>query len=295
MKVAFLGLGSMGMPMARNLLRAGHEVAAWNRSPEKAEALAAEGARVARTPVDAVEGAEAAVTMVADDVALRDVTFGDFGLMAGLSPGAVHLSMSTIGAGVAVLMTDAHAQGGQTFVSAPVFGRPPAAEAAKLKIVAAGPADAVERCRPLFDALGDRTFVVGESPVQANVVKLCGNFLIASMIEALGEAFALARKSGVEPASLQEVLGGSLFAGSPIFSVYLAQIAEGRYTPPGFKMRLGLKDVRLALEAADAAEVPMPLGSLLRDHLLSAVARGRGEIDWAGLAGVIAEDAGLSM
>lgn len=293
MDVAFLGLGSMGAPMARNLLKAGHRLSVWNRSPQKAEPFAALGARVAATPAEAAEGADAAVTMLADDAALGRTVFSGDGLLAALAPGAVHVGMSTVGVSLSRRVGDAHASRGQGYVAAPVFGRPDAAEAARLRVVAAGKADDVERCRPVFDAVGQQTFVVGDEPWRANVVKLCGNFLIASMIESLGEAFALARKSGVEAAALEEVLGGTLFAGSPIFSGYLAQVAGARFEPAGFTLRLGLKDVRLALAAADDAQAPMPAASLLRDRFLAAVARGHGELDWAAISALAAADAGL--
>lgn len=293
MRVAFIGTGRMGLPMARNLARAGHTVAAWNRTRDRAAPLAADGVRIADSVADAVRGAEVAVTMLADDRALGSVVFPPQGVAGTLAEGAVHLGMSTVGASLSRRLAGRHEARGQRYVAAPVFGRPDAAEAARLKIVAAGDAEGIEVCRPLFDALGDRVFELGPDASAANIVKLCGNFVLASMIRALGEAFALARKSGVEPAALEEVLSGTLL-GSPAFPSYAKQIVEGRFDPPGMKMRLGLKDVRLALAAADAAEVPMPLASLLRDSLLSGVARGRGDLDWAALATLVAEDAGIS-
>ena len=231
--------------------------------------------------------------MLADDRALGSVVFPPQGVSGTLAEGAVHLGMSTIGASLSRRLAGRHEARGQRYVAAPVFGRPDAAAAARLKIVAAGDAEGIERCRPLFEALGDRVFELGPDASAANVVKLCGNFVLGSMIRALGEAFALAQKSGVEPAALEEVLSGTLL-GSPAFPGYAKQIVEGRYDPPGMKMRLGLKDVRLVLAAAEAAEVPMPLASLLRDSLLSGVARGHGDLDWAALAALVAEDAGIS-
>jgi 3-hydroxyisobutyrate dehydrogenase-like beta-hydroxyacid dehydrogenase len=282
----------MGLPMARNLARAGHTVVAWNRTPERAAPLAADGVEVAASVADAVRGAEVAITMLADDRALGSVVFPPQGVAGALAEDAVHLGMSTVGASLSRRLAGRHAPRGQRYVAAPVFGRPDAAEAARLKIVAAGDAEGIERCRPLFAALGDRVFELGPDAPAANVVKLCGNFVLASMIRALGEAFALARKSGVEAAALEEVLSGTLL-GSPACPAYARQIVEGRWDPPGMRMRLGLKDVRLVLAAADAAEVPMPLASLLRDSLLSGVARGHGDLDWAALAALVAEDAGL--
>jgi 3-hydroxyisobutyrate dehydrogenase-like beta-hydroxyacid dehydrogenase len=293
MRIAFLGTGHMGLPMARNLAAAGHEVTAWNRSRDKAEPLAEHGVRIADTPAEAAQEAEAVITMLADDHAVEEVVFGDEGFYESLPQGAVHVSCSTIGVEFSRTLADAHDLQRQGYVAAPVFGRPEAADARKLKVVAAGAADAIERVRPLFDAIGERTFVIGDDPSLANVVKLCGNFLIASMIEMLGESFALARKSGVPEDIFLEVLNGTFFS-SPIFAGYAKAVAEKRFQPAGFKLRLGLKDVRLALAAADRAEVPMPAASLLHDRFLSGVAIGRGDHDWSGIAGLIAEAAGLA-
>jgi len=292
MKIAFLGTGRMGLPMARSLLAAGHEVTAWNRTRGKAEPLAAHGARIAGTPAEAAQDAEIAVTMLADDEALDEVVFGDEGIYEALPQGGVHLGCSTIGVQLSRTLADAHEIQRQLYVAAPVFGRPEAAEARKLKVVAAGEAGAIELCRPVLDAIAARTFVVGADPAHANVVKLCGNFMIAAMIETLGETFAMARKSGVEPATFLEVLDGTFF-GSPIFGGYAARIAEGEYRPAAFTMRLGLKDLRLLLAAAEAAEVPMPGASLVRDRLLTGIALGRGEDDWSAAAALAAEQAGL--
>lgn len=301
MKIGFVGLGNMGQPMARNLLRSGHELTVYNRTRSRAEEFAAQGARVADSPRAAARGAEALVTMLADDAAVEAVVLGSSAerrsdaeaAIEALGSGAVHVSMSTISVALSRRLSEAHAARGQAYVAAPVFGRPEAAEGAKLWVVAAGEADAVERCRPVFDAVGRGLSVVSEEATAANVVKLAGNFLIASMIEALGEAFALSRKSGVGAARLLEIVNGALFK-SPVYENYGRIVADERYEPAGFKLRLGLKDARLALAAADELAVPMPLASLIRDHFLSEVARGRGESDWAALARVSAESAGLS-
>ena len=292
MRVGFVGLGRMGLPMARNLVRAGHEVAAYNRTRSRAEELAGDGARVADTPADAASGAEVVVTMLSDDAAVEAVALGPEGLLGALAPGAVHLGMSTVGVATSRRLAAEHAAAGQGYVAAPVFGRPEAAEGGKLWVVAAGAPEAVDRCEPVFEAVGQRMFRVGEEPEKASVVKLAGNFMLAGMIEALGEALALGRKHGVEPARLLEVLTSTLF-NVPVYKNYGGMIAEGRYEPAGFALKLGLKDVRLVLDAADEAEVPMPLASLAHDHFLSGVARGWGELDWAGLGRVVAADAGL--
>jgi 3-hydroxyisobutyrate dehydrogenase-like beta-hydroxyacid dehydrogenase len=292
MRVGFVGLGRMGLPMARNLVRAGHEVAAYNRTRSRADALAEAGARVADTPAEAAAGAEVVVTMLADDAAVEAVTLGGDGLLGALPPGALHLGMSTVGVALSRRLAAEHARAGQGYVAAPVFGRPEAAEGAKLWIVAAGAPEAVDRCEPVFDAVGQGMFRVGEEPEKASVVKLAGNFMLAGMIEALGEAMALGRRHGVEAPKLLEVLTSTLF-NLPVYRNYGGMIAEDRFEPAGFALRLGLKDVRLVLEAADEAAVPMPLASLAHDHFLSGVARGWGELDWAGMGRVIAANAGL--
>ncbi|WNG49249.1 NAD(P)-dependent oxidoreductase [Archangium minus] len=292
MKVGFIGLGNMGHAMARNLRAAGHELAVFNRTREKAETLRQQGARVADSPADAARGAELVFSMLADDPAVEEVVFGGSGLLAGLGQGAIHVSSSTISVALSERLAEAHAKAGQGYVSAPVFGRPDAAEAKQLWVLAAGARADVERCRPLLEALGRGLTVLGEKASAANVVKLSGNFLIASMMEALGESFALTRKSGIEPKVFLEVFQ-SVFARSPIFERYATLIAQEQYVPAGFKLRLGLKDVKLALQAGDSLSVPMPLASLLRDHFLEGVARGKGDIDWSALGALAAERAGL--
>jgi 3-hydroxyisobutyrate dehydrogenase-like beta-hydroxyacid dehydrogenase len=208
-----------------------------------------------------------------------------------LARGAVHISSSTIGTALARRLAAEHARRGQGYLSAPVFGRPEAAENRKLIVVAAGDGELVELCRPLFDAIGRQTSVAGPEPWQANAVKLCGNFMLASMIEAFGEAFATLRKAGVETHVFLEIVN-SLFA-SPVYANYGRIIADERFEPAGFALKLGLKDARLALETAGECAAPMPLASLIRDHFLSAVAHGQAEMDWSSMARVLARNAGL--
>jgi 3-hydroxyisobutyrate dehydrogenase-like beta-hydroxyacid dehydrogenase len=291
MKIAFIGLGIMGMGMARNLLRAGQRVSVFNRSREKAMALAADGARVANSPADACSDAEAVMTMVADDHALEQIVFGNDGIASALKKDCIHLSHSTISTALARKLTAEHSQRNQGYLSVPVFGRPDSAEAKNLVVVAAGPTEYVERCRPLLDAIGRQTFVVGTEPWQANVAKVCGNFLIAGVIEALGEAYATLRKAGVAPQSFLEIMN-ALF-GSQVIANYGRIIAEEQFEPAGFALKLGLKDVRLVQAAAEECAAPMPLANLVHDHLLSALAQGQGEMDWSSMTQVIARNAGL--
>jgi 3-hydroxyisobutyrate dehydrogenase-like beta-hydroxyacid dehydrogenase len=291
MHIAFLGLGKMGAGMARNLLHGGHRVAVYNRSPGKAEKLAAEGARVCPSPAQTVLGCEAAFTMLADDHSVEEVVFGENGIITALGRGSVHISSTTISTALARRLAAEHARHGQQFVSAPVFGRPDAAEAKKLVVVAAGPDDTIARCQSLFDDIGRQTFVAGKEPWQANAAKLCGNFMIASLIEAFGEANATLRKAGVAPQVFLEVMNALM--NSPIYANYGRMIAEEQFSPAGFALALGLKDVRLVLAAADELAAPMPLASLLKDHFLSALAAGQAELDWSSMVRVAARAAGL--
>jgi 3-hydroxyisobutyrate dehydrogenase-like beta-hydroxyacid dehydrogenase len=293
MKVGFIGLGSMGKAMALNLLRAKHDVTVYNRTRKKAEELKSEGGRVADSPAEAARDAEALITMLADDRAVEEVIFGNQEtVIESLGQGNAHLSMSTISVGLSRRLAEAHHAKGQVYIAAPVFGRPEAAQAAKLSIVTGGPANQIERFRPLFDAIGQAVYNAGNDPPAANVIKLAGNFMIASMIETLSEAYALAREYGIEPGDFLEIVNGSLFK-SPIYQNYGRIVAEERFEPPGFKMRLGLKDVRLALQAAEEASAPMPLASLIHDNFLAGIARGRGDLDWAAISLISAENAGL--
>jgi 3-hydroxyisobutyrate dehydrogenase-like beta-hydroxyacid dehydrogenase len=232
------------------------------------------------------------ITMLPDDAAAEEVVFGSGGMLFALPKNGIHISMSTISVALSERLAEIHGNAGQFYVAAPVFGRPEAAAAGKLFIIAAGPGAARARCQPLFDAMGQKTLELGERQSQANLVKLAGNFLIAANIECLGEAFALARKSGIEAHRFLEILTGTLFA-APLYQTYGAIIADEKYEPAGFKMSLALKDMRLALAAADATAVPMPTASLVHDHCLASVAQGQGETDWSGLARLCARNAGL--
>jgi len=290
MKVGFIGLGHMGAGMAANLLRAGHEVTVYNRTLGKEQALVERGAHAAGRVADACQG-EAVVTMLADDRAVEGVVFGDQGVIGSLGPGAIHLSMSTISVALSERLARAHAKAGQRFVAAPVFGRPDVAAAGKLFIVAAGAPDAVTACSPLLEALGQKTFSVGDEPQAANLVKLSGNFLLASVIEGLGEAMALVGKAGVDRHQYLELLTSTLFT-APIYKTYGGLIAEGKFEPAGFAAPLGYKDIRLTLAAADSLRVPMPVASLLRDRFLTLLAQGGEALDWSGIGQLAARDAG---
>jgi 3-hydroxyisobutyrate dehydrogenase-like beta-hydroxyacid dehydrogenase len=292
MKIAFIGLGNMGSHMARHLLRAGHDLTVWNRTSSKADELRAHGAKVGKSTGETARDAEVVITMLADDQAVESAILHSEGVLDHLPKGAVHISMSTVSVALSQKLAEEHSKRGQQYIAAPVFGRPDAAEAGKLFVVAAGERSAVERCKPLLETLGQRVFVMGDKPEMANVVKLSGNFLIASVIESLGEAIALTRKYGIDPHNYVEFLTNSLFA-APVYKTYGGIIADEKYKPAGFKLRLGLKDVRLALAAAESVDTPLPFASLLRDHMLTAIGRGMEEMDWSSTAKLAAENAGL--
>ena len=293
MDVAFIGLGNMGSSMASNLAKAGHELTVYNRTRTRAEPLQSLGARIAGTPSEAASRAEILITMLADDHAVEEVIFAPGHVLEALRPGAVHISMSTISVGLSRRLTEAHGDERQYYVSAPVLGRPDVAATADLFIVAGGPAEQIERCQPLFDAIGQKTFVVGEEPLAANVVKLAGNFLITAVMESLAEALTLVRKFGLDGETFVEFLTGSLFS-APIYRTYGRLIAAEEFEPAGFRLPLGFKDNRLLLAAAEEIAAPMPMASLIHDRFVAALAQGLDEADWSAIARISYQDAGLT-
>ena len=289
MKIGFIGLGQMGRGMAARLVEQGHELVAWNRSPGPAAELRERGARIAASAADALD-AEVVVTMLADDRAVEAVWLEQH-LIERVPAAAVHLNMASVSVRLAQRLRDAHAAAGTPYVSAPVFGRPQFAATGELDIVAAGPPEAIARCKPLFEAMGRRWFDVGADATQANVIKIARNFLLASIIESLGEAFALVQKSGVEPARFHEIITSTAMS-CPAYKSYgrliIDQPAEATFT-----VKLGLKDVELALQVGGDTAVPMPLAALMREQHLAAIARGYGDREWAAVGNYIAENAGL--
>ena len=290
MRVGFIGLGRMGAGMAANLLKAGHEVTVYNRTPGRAAALAARGAHVATNVAEACD-APAVMTMLANDEAVEDVLFRDGGVLEALPQGAIHISSSTISVHLAERLTLAHRELGGRFLSAPVFGRPDVAAAGQLAVVAAGRADAANDAAPLLAAIGRMTSIVSETPAAANLVKLSGNFLLASVIESLGEAMALVAKGGVDRRHYLEILTSTLFD-VPAYRTYGGMIAEGQFEPAGFAAPLRQKDIRLTLAAAEGLGVAMPLASLLRDRFLTLMAHGGERLDWSAIGALAAADAG---
>jgi 3-hydroxyisobutyrate dehydrogenase-like beta-hydroxyacid dehydrogenase len=293
MKVGFVGLGSMGLPMAESLVSSGHELCVYNRTHERAQPLHEAGARIAATPAEVARNAEVVFSMLADDAAVEAVSFGEAGILAGLPHGAIHVSSSTISVALSERLAGAHAEVLQGYVSAPVFGRPVAAAAKQLWVLAAGKHNDVQRCLPLLEALGRGVTRLGESPSAANVVKLSGNFMIASMLELLGEAFALTRKAGVAPETFLDVFVNVFGKNSVIFENYAKVVAKASDEPAGFKASLGLKDMRLALAAGETLGVPLPIVNLVRDNFVSAIEQGKGDLDWSVVARLAAQRAGL--
>jgi 3-hydroxyisobutyrate dehydrogenase-like beta-hydroxyacid dehydrogenase len=274
--------------MAANLIEAGHRLWLWNRTRSKAEELARKGAEVVAEPREAFR--EVLISMLADDAAVRAVILGS-GMLDRTAGGSIHVNTATVSVGLTEELTDEHRRRGLYYVAAPVFGRPEAAAARQLNIVAAGDGAALDRVQPLLDAMGQRTWRLGAEPREAMAAKLAGNILLAAAIECMGEAVVMAERYGVRPGALLEILGNTLFA-APVYRNYGALIAERRYEPAGFRLELGLKDVRLALAAGESARIPLPVASLLRDHLLEAIAQGDGQRDWAALAEVARRHAG---
>ncbi|HZC45219.1 MAG TPA: NAD(P)-dependent oxidoreductase [Candidatus Acidoferrum sp.] len=291
-KIGFVGLGAMGLPMAANLIAAGFHLTVYNRTASKAEPLIAKGAHRADRAGDVAQPGGIVVSMLADDASVNALVTGEDALAEHLAPDGIHLSMSTISPATTRRLAAWHESRGSVMVAAPVFGRPNAAEAKQLRICVAGSNDAKAKVKPVLEAMGQGVFDFGDDPGAANVVKLAGNFMIAAAMEAMGEAVAMMRKSGVDPAAALEMLSKTIFA-APVYQGYGPTIARGKFTPAGFRLPLGLKDIDLVLETARAANAPMPTASLLHDRFISAIAKGRADMDWSAIALGAADDAGL--
>jgi 3-hydroxyisobutyrate dehydrogenase-like beta-hydroxyacid dehydrogenase len=288
--VGVVGLGGMGGGMANRLLDLGHTVTVWNRSTDVAAPFVARGAKLAASPAEAAQ-AGVVITMVANDAALESVVTGPGGILEGIG-GGVHMSMSTVSVGLVHTLAARHAAHGSDFVSAPVFGRPTAAASGKLWIMQSGPEAAKARVRPVLDALSQTIHDIGLTPEAAAVGKIAGNFMIAAATEAMGEAFALLAKSGADARVWHEMISSTIFA-CPIYANYGRFILDKAFTPPGFKLTLGAKDIGLALAAGHDQQVPMPFANVLRDRFLTAQAQGRADLDWTSIALNALSDAGL--
>jgi 3-hydroxyisobutyrate dehydrogenase-like beta-hydroxyacid dehydrogenase len=279
----------MGSGMAANLIRAGHQVSLFNRTAGKTEELAALGGKVAGDIAEVCQG-EVVFTMLANDEAVENVLYG--GILENLSRGAIHISSSTISVALSERLAAAHAERGQRFVAAPVFGRPEAAAAGKLFVAAAGAEDAVRDVMALLEVIGQRVTVLSQTPSIANLVKLSGNFLTASVIESLGEALAIVSKAGIDRGQYLDFLTSTLFT-APVYRTYGTLIAQDEPSPVGFAAPLGLKDIRLLLAAGDSLGVPLPLASLLRDRFLTLVGRYGEALDWSAIGQLPRREAGV--
>jgi len=287
--LGFIGLGNMGEPIALNLLAAGYGLRVYNRTPSKVAPLVARGGLAAKTVAEVASAGGIVLTMVADDRALEDLCLAPGSFVEKLGAGGVHISLSTIAPATARRLSAHHAKHKVDYLASPVFGRPDAAAERKLWVCTSGPGGARRRAEPIFEAIGQGVLHFGDEPGAANVVKLCGNFLIASTIEALAELMVFAEKNGVSKSAVADMIGKF----SPLHRGYAKLIAEQKFEPAGFRLALGFKDINLVLQTAAESVTPLPMASLLYDRWLSAVAKGRGDLDWSAVALGAAEDAGL--
>lgn len=287
--VGFIGLGNMGEPIAENLRRAGYALRVFNRTRTKMAALVEKGAVPVTHPAEVAHSGGIVFTMLADDRALEEICTAQPSFVEALGNGGIHVSLSTISPATARRLAEHHKKYGVTYLAAPVFGRPEAAAAAKLFVCVAGPALAKKTVEPMLKAIGQGTFDFGEDPGAANVVKLCGNFLVATTVAALAEMLILAEKNGVSKKAMADMIGKF----SPLHQSYANIMAEGRFEPPGFRLALGLKDINLILETASASVTPLPLASVLHDRWLASMAKGRENLDWSAVILDVAEEAGI--
>ncbi|MBX9842440.1 MAG: NAD(P)-dependent oxidoreductase [Xanthobacteraceae bacterium] len=292
MKLGFIGTGRMGGAMVGRLLAAGHDVGIYNRTPAKAKPLTDAGAKLAASIADAARYGDVVYSMLADDAALEDVVFRQ-GLLDALPRGGIHVCAGTHGIPAIRRIKEAHAAKDQVLVAAPMMGRPELVTAGTAGVFASGPADAMAKCKPLFDALGRKTFAGGNDPEAATAMKIANNFVLGCAIEAMGEGFALTRKYGVTTDVFYDVMTDGLFNCSA-YKVYGKIMVDESYAKVGQMAVLGLKDANLALEAGNIAAVPLPSGNVWRDRLIGAVAHGDGDKDWAVMALEQARASGLA-
>ena len=292
-KIGFIGLGNMGLPMAKNLIKAGYTLQVYNRTASKADELKEAAVTVCNSPEEAATDVQYVVTMLSEDGILEEAVNGEKGLLKSLKAGCVHISMSTISPETAVKLNALHQQNGSHYLAAPVFGRPEAAAAQKLWICTSGNPSVKEACKPILESMGQGVVDFGEEPGNANVVKITGNFMIMASMEMMAEAFTLGEKNGIDPKKLADFFGSTLF-NAPIYQNYGKLIANKQYEPVGFKARLGFKDARLAFTLAQKSETPMPFAAAIHNRLLTAIAKGWGDRDWVeGFGHGVTDDAGL--
>lgn len=292
-KIGFIGLGNMGLPMAKNLIKTGYHLQVYNRTASKANELDQDAITICNSPKEAAQNVHYVITMLSQDDILEEAVTGENGLLKSLQKGAVHISMSSISPETSVKLTALHHETGTHYLTAPVFGRPEAAAAQKLWICTSGNTSIKEAAKPILESMGQGIFDFGEEPGSANVVKIAGNFMIMASMEMMAEAFTLGEKNGLDPKKLADFFGSTLF-NAPIYQNYGKLIANKQYEPVGFKAKLGLKDARLAFALAQKSETPMPFAAAVHNRLLAAVAKGWGDRDWAeGFGHGVTDDAGL--
>ncbi|MCE7067691.1 NAD(P)-dependent oxidoreductase [Dyadobacter sp. CY326] len=289
-KIAFLGLGNLGTPIAERLIKAGHELTVWNRTTSKADPLVKLGAKVVENAIDAIEDGGIVISVLADDAAVEEIFSME--LVEKMGKGGIHISMSTISPETSRQLSQIHDWYEETYVAAPIFARPEAVVAGVGNIAISGKTAAKDVAKPILQGFVKGIYDFGEDPGAANVVKLAGNFMIAASLEMMGEAFTMAEKNGISRQSIFEMLTQTIFA-APIFQNYGKLVASNVYEPVAFRLPLGLKDINLTLQAAANVNVPMPMADLVRNRFISALAKGRQEMDWAALAKGPSDDAGL--
>jgi 3-hydroxyisobutyrate dehydrogenase-like beta-hydroxyacid dehydrogenase len=292
-KLGFIGLGNMGLNMAKNLIAAGYHLQVHNRTISRADELEQASITKCKTPAEAAGNVPVVITMLSDDDTVKEAVTGKDGILQNLQKDGLHISMSTISPDVSQQLANLHQSAGSNYIAAPVFGRPEAAAAKKLWICISGSLQAKETAKPILECLGQGVFDFGEDAGGANVIKIAGNFMIVSSLEIMAEAFTLAEKHGLDRAKVADFFGSTLF-NAPIYQNYGKLIANKQYQPVGFKAKLGYKDARLTFKLAQLSETPMPFATAIHNRLLSAVAKGWGEQDWAEAIGRgVTEDAGL--
>ena len=292
-KIAFIGLGNMGLNMAKNLISEGYHLKVYNRTLAKADELDNVSVTKCQTPAEAARDVEIVISMLSEDSVLKEAVSGDDGILKTMPKNSLHISMSTVGPDTAKELSDKHNEAGVKYLSAPVFGRPNAAADRKLNICVSGNQQSKEIAKPILECLGQGIYDFGEEIGSANVVKIAGNFMILASMEMMAEAFTLAEKNGLDRAKVANFFGSTLF-NAPIYQNYGKMIAAKNYEPVGFKARLGYKDARLAVKTSQLSGTPMPLATLVHNRLMSAVAKGLGDRDWVeGIAAGVSEDAGV--
>lgn len=292
-KIGFIGLGNMGLNMAKNLIAAGYHLQVYNRTAEKADELEQSSITKCKTPAEAARNVSVVITMLADDNVVNESVTGDDGILKTLQKGGLHISMSTISPDVSQHLAELHKNAGSSYLTAPVFGRPEAAAAKKLWICVSGDQQSKDTAKPILECMGQGVVDFGEDAGGANVVKIAGNFMIMSSLEIMAEAFTLAEKHGLDRVKVADFFGSTIF-NAPIYQNYGKLIANKQYEPVGFKAKLGYKDARLAFKLAQQSETPMPVGTAIHNRLLSAVAKGWGDRDWVEAVGRgVTEDAGI--